>query len=286
MSFFIPDSDIDRIIEEDVHPLDLTSHLLGMDRFQAEITYAPRTPVILACTEEVERICTRLGLAVELCLPTGTPCEAGQVCLRAHGRADRVHLAWRTGMRVLESFCAVATRTADFVRKARGLRPDISVVTTRKNMPGTRHLAIKAVMAGGAYPHRLGLSETVLIFDAHIELFGGLERFLGELPAIRQNALEKKIGAEAKTEEEALAFARAGLDFIQLDKLPPEAVTPVVSKVKAIHPGITVVAAGNINPTNVEAYAASGADVLVTSSLYFGPPADIKATIRPLDDKR
>lgn len=280
MSFFILDHDLDRIIEEDIHPLDLTSHLLGMDRHEAEIQYAPRAPIVLACTEEVERIFLKLGLQVEQCLPSGTECPEGRPFFHARGRGDRIHLAWRTGMRVLESFCGVATRTAQFVRKAKSANPEISVVTTRKNMPGTRHLAVKAVMAGGAYPHRLGLSETILIFDAHVELYGGEEKLLQDLPGLMREAKEKKVGAEAKSLKSALAFVRAGVDFIQLDKLSPEEVTLISREAKAINPAVVLVAAGNINLTNAEAYAASGADVLVTSSLYFGPPADIKAEIR------
>jgi len=283
MSFFIPDHDLERILEEDVHPLDLTSHLLGMDRREGRIRYLPRTPIVLACTEEVERIFLRLGLQVESCLPSGSLCAEGESFFQARGRGDRLHLAWRTGLRVLESYCGIATRTADLVRKARAVNPDISVVTTRKAMPGTRHLAIKAVMAGGAYPHRLGLSETILIFDAHTELLGGEAKLLEAIPRIKREAREKKVGAEAKSLEGALALVRAGVDFVQLDKLPPAELALVAREARLLNPAIVIVAAGNVNLGNVEAYAASGADVLVTSSLYFGPPADIQSEIRSLE---
>ena len=35
---------------------------------------------------------------------------------------------------------------------------------------GAKDLLTLAVMAGGAYPHRLGLSETVLIFERYVEI--------------------------------------------------------------------------------------------------------------------
>jgi molybdenum transport protein len=157
--------------------------------------------------------------------------------------------------------------------------PSISVVTTRKSMPGTKKLAIKAVVSGGAYPHRLGLSETVLIFDAHIDLYGGKERIIRDAELIKMQAREKKIGIEAHDHESAVSYARAGFDFIQLDKFTPAEVKKFCLEAKNINPGLTVVAAGNIVPENAEEFALSGADVLVTSSLYFGRPADIRAII-------
>jgi molybdenum transport protein len=55
-------------------------------------------------------------------------------------------------------------------------------------------LAIKAVVSGGAYPHRLGLSETVLIFDAHIDLYGGREKIIRDADMKKRKTKEKKGG--------------------------------------------------------------------------------------------
>jgi molybdenum transport protein len=45
---------------------------------------------------------------------------------------------------------------------------------------------------------------------------------------------------------------------------------------------MVILAAGVINMSNVEQYASTGVDVLVTSSLYQTPMMDFKAEIRPL----
>ena len=65
------------------------------------------------------------------------------------------------------------------------------MLTTRKSMPGAKDLMTEAVMAGGAFPHRLGLSETVLVFDHHLTFFGGFEAFVEQLPAIKGRCVEK-----------------------------------------------------------------------------------------------
>ena len=282
MSFFIPEYEIDKIIEEDVNPVDLTSFILKMEDAEASISYQARNDMVVCCTEEVERIFTKLGLEVLDYLPTSTKVKAGDIFFRARGRGDRMHLAWRNGLRVFESFCGVATRTRALVDAVQKHNPSVSVVTTRKTMPGTKKLAVKAIMAGGAYPHRLGVSETVLVFGAHISLYGGEDKLLADIEMIKLNAKEKKVGIEAKDFESAMKYVKAGFDFVQLDKLPAGDVKTFCREAKSVNPGVVVVAAGNINPENAEQYAASGADVLVTSSLYFGKPADIKATIEKL----
>jgi len=41
-------------------------------------------------------------------------------------------------------------------------------------------------------------------------------------------------------------------------------------------------AAGGINEQNAAEYAATGVDILVLSSVYFGKPSDIRVTISPV----
>lgn len=71
------------------------------------------------------------------------------------------------------------------VKAARSVNPDVAVVTTRKSFPGAKRIAIKAIIAGGALPHRLGLSETILPFKQHTAFLGGLGEFLKILPDLR-----------------------------------------------------------------------------------------------------
>jgi hypothetical protein len=65
-----------------------------------------------------------------------------------------------------------------------------AVACTRKNVPGTKRFAVAAVKAGGAVMHRLGLSETVLVFPEHCA-FLGKEPFVGLAEKLRRAAPEK-----------------------------------------------------------------------------------------------
>jgi molybdenum transport protein len=67
------------------------------------------------------------------------------------------------------------------------------------------------------------------------------------------------------------------VDMIQLDKVPLETLKEFVPEFKQRYPTLTLAAAGGITADNGQTYAATGIDLLVTSALYFGKPADIAA---------
>jgi molybdenum transport protein len=128
-------------------------------------------------------------------------------------------------------------------------------------------------------PHRLGLGETILIFPQHRALMGGWEE-VGRAIARHKYALcEKKIVIEAADLDEAYSAAQAGADVVQFDKVPPETLAQIVPALRKAHPNVTILAAGGIHAGNAAAYAATGVNALVTSSLHYAKPADIGVKI-------
>jgi molybdenum transport protein len=137
---------------------------------------------------------------------------------------------------------------------------------------------LRAIIAGGCVPHRLGLSDSVLVFAQH-------RAFLGRMPphlwvaALRAAQPERKIAVEAESVDEAVWFAGAGIDSLQLDKLAPEQVAEAVRAIRDLPRRPLVAVTGGVNETNAAAYAAAGADLLVTSAPYAAPPADISVSV-------
>jgi len=181
---------------------------------------------------------------------------------------------------MVEYASGIATRTRRIVEAARAEAPDIAVACTRKNFPGTKEISVKAVLAGGAQMHRLGLSETLLVFPEHAAFLEGAPDFHG----LKRRYPEKKLVVEVSSMEEALAAAEAGADVLQLEKLPPEAVREVVRRVSSLPSRPLVAAAGGINEANAAVYATTGCAVLVTSAPYFAGPADVKVIISAMND--
>lgn len=281
MPHYIPDYSIEQFIEEDMPYGDLTTHLLGIGANYGKIIYSTREETTLCCTEEASRLLHKLGAVTTGMLPSGTLAPPGTEFFAAKGRADALHSGWKAALNLLEYASGVASRTARIVKIAKTANPDITVVATRKSFPGTKKIVIKAIMAGGALPHRLGLSETILVFKQHTAFLGGLANFLETIPQMRAKAKETKIIVEAESFAEAVQIAKAGADVVQVDKMKPDELTNLVKELRAVNPNVKISAAGGINEANVAQYAATGVDIIVLSSVYFGKPADINVRIIP-----
>ena len=280
--FYFTDAELDAFITEDVPFGDLTTQLLDIGRMKGSIRYAARSRTVLCGTEETVRIFEKLGLETDKWMPTGAPVEAGTVFFEGHGTADALHTAWRACGRILENACGIAGRTAELVQRAKAVNPDIVLAATRKSFPGTKKLASKAVLAGGGTLHRLGLSETVLVFDAHMAFLGGIPAFLQKIETLKKESPEKKIVAEAQDIDAARKMIAAGVDVLQCDKFSPDMLKEAVSLATSAGPNPPhVAAAGNVTAKNIEEIAATGVTFIVTSAPYFGKPADIGVTLSP-----
>lgn len=270
----LSDARLDYFIAEDVPYVDLTSEILGISAERGAMEYFTREACVVAGVNEVERIAQRLGCETERLHDSGDRIEPGDAILRVTGRVGDLHQVWKVGLNLLDHLSAVATKTRVVVDAVHAVNPACEVLTTRKSMPGVKDLLVEAVMVGGAFPHRLGLSETVLVFDNHIKFLGGFDAFVERIPEFRSRCIEKKLFVEA-TPDQAVALARAGVDGIQFDKVPVEKLGQLVQELRAIDPRITLIAAGGVKPENAAAYAATGVDGLATTSLYTAKPLDM-----------
>ncbi|KNY25178.1 ModD protein [Pseudobacteroides cellulosolvens] len=281
---YIKDEMIERFLSEDIPYFDLTTHVLGIGNYMGEISFTAREDMVLSCVEEVTKIFEKLQITVVKALPSGTEIGNGDIFLIGKGLVSNLHMAWKVSLNILEYYCSVATRTKSLVDKTRSVNRDISIVTTRKSIPGTKELAIKAIIAGGALPHRLGLSETILIFKHHLAFLGGYKGLSEMINQIKVKSCEKKIIAEVENEWDAILLAGSGIDSLQFDKLKPDILASIVEKVRKINPKVTLIATGGINEKNILEYASTGVDAISTSSVYYGKPSDIKVLIERLPD--
>ena len=276
-----PEARIDYFISEDVPYLDLTSEVLGVADQAGEMEYYTREECVLAGTDVVRRIARNLGCEVVAVRFDGDRIAAGESFMTLRGPASALHQVWKVGLNTFDHLSAVATKTRQMVDAAHEANPRCEILTTRKSMPGAKDLLTAAVRAGGAWPHRLGLTETVLVFDHHIAFLGGFDAFVERLPEVKRRCVEKKLFVEAG-EEQARILARAGVDGIQFDKVPVERLASLVEELRAIDPHLTLIAAGGINPGNAAAYAATGVDGLATTAPFSAKPLDMSVRMRPV----
>ena len=276
---YISDETIDHWIKEDVPYMDLTTLTLGIGGHKGKIRFTAREYTVLSGVEEVLRIFTKLGVKPIRSLPSGSAVNKGDVFIEAEGLASSLHMAWKLSMNILEYSSGIATRTKKMVDKVKAVNPEMTVLATRKSFPGTKELSIKAILAGGAFPHRLGLSETILIFKQHLAFLGDINDLARVIRQNKAYACEKKIIVEVETLDDARLLIEAGVSGLQFDKLPANDLKLIVAQIRGINPNIVLLGAGGINGDNIEEFAHTGIDAAVTTAMYFGKPSDIGVTM-------
>ena len=168
----LPDSTLQSWLAEDAPFGDLTTAALGIGAVPGRMTFAARSTMVLALAPEAARILELAGAIVRPEAGDGSHLAAGDVILTAKGPAEALLLGWKVAQTLLEMAGGIATAAAAIVAAAHAVDTAVTVACTRKSFPGTRAVAVKAIIAGGAVPHRLGLSETVLVFAEHLAFAG------------------------------------------------------------------------------------------------------------------
>ncbi|PVY55255.1 MULTISPECIES: ModD protein [unclassified Simplicispira] len=280
-SVFFDHATIDAWIAEDAPLLDLTTHLLAIGGQSARMTFTVRGDTVAACTEEAARVVQHCGGQVQSCVASGSRVRPGTALLVATGEAAGLLRAWKVAQNLLEYACGVAGATARMVQAVQAAAPGVAVLTTRKHAPGLRRIALKATLSGGAFPHRLGVGETVLVFAQHRALVGDWDAVRARLALAAPALAEKKCVVEVTSLEDACAAIGAGADVLQFDKVMPEQLRAWCPQLRERHPKLGLLAAGGVNGQNAADYAASGVDALVTSSLHYAHPADVGVQMEP-----
>jgi molybdenum transport protein len=271
-------TELEGLLADDVPYGDLTTEALGIGTSAGRIRFTARGAMVVAAIEEAGVLFDLTHVGVKLHVRSGDAVEPGSLLLEGEGSARDLHRAWKVAQTLVEIWSGVATATRSLVAAARGVRPGIAVACTRKNVPGAKAFAVAAIKAGGATMHRMGLSETILVFPEH-RVFCGDRDLPTVARDLRTYAPEKKLVIEVNSAEDGLAAATAGFDVIQAEKFMPDMIAQLAASLAALPSRPLIAAAGGINPDNAGAYVRAGADILVTSWPYTARPADVSVQI-------
>jgi len=222
----LPPSFLDRLLAEDVPNGDLTTLALGIGGMSGVMEFRVRGDMVVAGIEIAADMIKRVGADASILIPGGSKAKAGTLLLAAKGPAAALHHSWKVAQTLTEILSGIATATRALVDAVEAVDANVRVACTRKTVPGVRQLSMIAIRAGGAVPHRLGLSETILVFAEHRVFLPGVT--LKEMVArLRREAPEKKLAIEVTTATEARDAIEAGFDIIQLEKMTPDEVASV-----------------------------------------------------------
>lgn len=278
----LPDPFLESLLYDDSPCGDATTFALGIGEQPGRLIFRARQAMVLCGSEEAMRLGELRDLRpVGPVRESGTVLAAGDEILRLEGAAANLHVVWKTAQTLIEYLSGIASSTAQIVAAARRGDPRAAVVCTRKNFPGTKVAAIKAVLCGGAVPHRLGLSETLLVFAEH-RVFLGSETPRRTVERLRRLWPERAVVVEVDSEDDAHLWIDSGADILQLEKMPVEAMARLVAYAAASESATRIAAAGGVNAGNAEACVRAGVLTLVTSAPYFAAPRDVAVTLEAL----
>lgn len=275
----LSDRELWEYIREDLPYFDLTTHMLELPSKEVTLSILTRDKIVCACTEEAARIAELLGCRVVAITPSRTRLNEQEILLSITGEHTAVHEAWRLCQVLLEYACGMATHADAMLQNARNVNPKVQILTTRKSHPFAKHFSVRSLLCGGVLPHRLGLSETVLVFPQHRALYKNAAAFVQAMKKLKSECVEKKLVIESHTLEDAKEMLFLGADVLQIDKCDAQTLAEIVIFKNLHFPHVRILAAGGINNSNVIEFAATGVDAIVTSALYQSPMADLTSKL-------
>lgn len=263
---------VERALAEDLTPLgDLTSSLIDPARI-ATASFGARADGVLAgcqCVEETfAAVDERLTVAWQK--TDGDRVTAGETFATATGPFATLLTAERTSLNFLSHLSGVATNAARWVDLAAGR---VTVWDTRKTIPGYRSLQKAAVRAGGAANHRGNLSDWLMLKDNH--LLG--TTIAASVAEARRRWPGRTVHVEADTETLLLEALDAGADIVLLDNFTPQELPDLVARTDdwAARTGgrrPLLEASGGITLDSLDAYAATGVDLVSSGSITNSAP--------------
>jgi nicotinate-nucleotide pyrophosphorylase (carboxylating) len=251
-------------IREDAPFGDITSNaVLGTLRGHAVVVV--REEGVIAGLEEAAFLFRHFGVTVSSRAEDGDAVFSGDVVLDLEGPARAILLVERTGLNLIGRMSGIATRTRRCVLLLGKTGYACRIASTRKTAPGLRKLDKKAVALGGGDPHRLSLSDGILIKDNHLALVPLEEA----VRAAKRSSCYRKVEVEVTTPDEAVLAAKAGADILLFDNMTPAQVTAALGilREQGLKNRVLIEVSGGISEQNLLSYALPGVDLISAGML-------------------
>ncbi len=261
-------------LKEDIGPGDITSTAL-VDKLTSSKAGIVTADDCVACGLEIAE--WAMG-AIDYSVRFKPNCNdgafvgAGKELVFLDGHTGSILRAERTMLNFISFLSGIATRTRQYVEKAKPY--GVKILDTRKTLPLLRYLEKYAVATGGGTNHRMGLYDQVLIKDNHITAgrsskAAGRRLSLEELVATarRKNIKGTVIEIEVSNMGEFNDAIAGSPDIIMLDNMSPSEVRSCmeIRRLSKIKPILEV--SGGVSLDNIEDYAKTKVDTISVGSL-------------------
>ncbi len=248
-------------LAEDIGPGDLTSALIP-ETTRGSATLLAKQDLVLAGRAAFDEVYRQVDPTVEVkwLLDEGSVVKKGTDVGTISGPARSLLTGERTALNLLQRLCGVASMAREASQAVAGT--SCRVVDTRKTTPGMRAMQKAAVVAGGAYNHRFGLFDGVLIKDNHIGAMGGVKAAIESARRIAHHLV--KIELEIKSFDQLEPAIEAGADVIMLDNMDLATMTKAVEQTAG---RALLEASGGVTVDRLAAIAKTGVDFVSMGAL-------------------
>ncbi len=232
-----------------------TSFTTAIIESQSELVFAGKD-IIKAIFEDCER--------VEVLIEDGQKIGSGTIIAKIYGKSQFILSRERVCLNLIQRLSGIATQSHKYAEKAKPY--GVRILDTRKTTPGLRMFEKFAVRAGGAYNHRLNLSEGVLIKDNHLSAAGSIDAAVSQIRNLNQNL---PIELEVDTIEQIYQGLQAGVDGFLLDNFDRNKTLEAVKIIRSYKNGndIFIESSGGITYDSLEEYLSTGINAISIGAL-------------------
>ena len=180
----------------------------------------------------------------------------------------------RVMLNLIQRLCGITTISKKYSQLAKPF--NIKILDTRKTTPGLRLFEKYAVSIGGAFNHRLNLSEGILIKDNHIVSAGSITN---AILTMKQLKIKLPIELEVDNLKQIKEALKIGVDGFLLDNMLPEKIEEAVGLIRKDNNGkdIFIEASGGITLNNINPYLQTGINAISIGALtHHAVSKDIK----------
>ena len=248
---------IEIALKEDIGPTDITTdNLVGPALEGIGVTIAKES-LVIAGLEIAKKVFQRLDTDVvyKSGFEDGDILEKGSTIFQVSGKLSALLKGERTALNFLQRLSGIATNVRSYVDKLE--KYSVRLVDTRKTTPGLRFLEKYAVRVGGAFNHRMGLYDGVLIKDNHIAACGGITASVERIRSKISHLV--KVEVEVSTIDEVKEAIAAGADVIMLDNM---SIKRIKESVALIAGRAIVEVSGGVTKDNFVRLADIGVDLI------------------------
>ena len=264
MNGIVPVQYLLRFIEEDSPSGDLTSDAV-IPEMTCKAVIRSEQEGVIAGIGEARALFVHFGIAARPKKRDGDTVIPRDIILSLAGSAREILLVERTALNIIGRMSGIATQTRKLADTVSAINSRCRIASTRKTCPGFRALDKKAVQLGGGDPHRMNLSDGILIKDNHLVLVPLTEA----IRSAKAVSVYRKIEAEVETLQDALTAAREGADIILLDNMTPRQIQETLAGLEraGLRDRITIEVSGAIDERTLPEYAALDVDVISMGAL-------------------